>query len=854
MRRGIIFFIAVFLLLLLAPAGIRYLRYYDLGGGNRAQPPAFDPGDITEVPTPAATDYMDDPEPQEGFVLLDQAHENAFTLDEIGYLDGRLAARGFELLHYTGGDLNAALRPANAFVVITPLTDFTLGERQAVSNFVDRGGRLLMVGDPTRFNVIVEEDEFTFSFHLEGDKIPLNSLANEFDIIFNGDYLYNTIENEGNFRNIVLKEGGFAEDALTEGLERLAFYGAHSLEVGSDGVALLTADDNTWSSGTDRPGELALAVSSNGGRALALGDINFLSQPYYTVFDNSQFIARIADFLTEPSTRGFILADFPYFYRNPINLVYTGAPDLGPDAFDEIIALQDAFRDVDQTLSLVAVPQSDRDTLYLGLYNQSDEVAEILSSAGITLTIAPPIGEEKEDEVEAAEESEAESDEVTPEAEETAVRLVESELGKVQMSGTALILLDESQGRRNVIVLAASNDGLENTIDRLLNLVPLNADYALADCLLQNTLALCPTDVVDEEVEAQLETSGVPEEEGEEEEEEEEEEGEETGGDIDAVDQGSIGLDETVEGTLAEGEAHAWTFSDGPATIDIVVESGEELDAILELYNPDNQLIESSDSGFTGENEEILGVDIPDEEEYTILIRDFFEDGGSYTLTVSMGEPGEESASEGIFIFADDDGAPLTTGFTSVETLVALLADEHEVTTWVSSEDGPLEADAPQGYELIIWDSGDYRNEDGFFDEDGAVILNALEEGGNLLVTGSSPTLFGDTELAALADVEVAGADPVLLDGLTVGEIFELDQTYDAVLSDVLSSDTEENSVAFFLRGPASEESGNVTGIAIEEEFNEQRTIFLLVPFIALPDDVQELLLDNFINWFGVGQ
>ena len=870
MRKGLIY-LSVFLLLLVIPSGVRFLRYYNLGGVERIQPPPYAAENVPQVPTPAMAAFVDEPQTGKGLVLLDEAHENSFTADEISYLDGRLSARGFELLPYSGGELATALRPASAFVVITPLRPFNREEIQAVSDFVARGGRLLLIGDPTRFNLIVEEDLFSFSFTFETDRLPLNSLANEFDIIYNDDYLYNTVENEGNFRNIILKETGFADTALVTDLEQLVFYGSHSLQVGPTGSVLLAADDNTWSSATDRPGDLALAATSREGQVLALGDVHFLFAPYYTVFDNSRFIAQIADFLTEPRSRHFVLADFPYFFGGPVNLVYMGAPDLGPDAFDEIIALQEAFRQAGQELTLAATPDPDGDTLYLGLYNQSEEVAELLASADIALTIDPPVlvtevispgpGETagvadeeappQEAEVEAAETAPAENE--TDEADMT--RLIESSLGNVQMSGTAIILLDEQNGRRSVVVLAASGDGLENTVNRLLDLIPFDATAALAGCLLQDDLALCPTSVGNEVVEAELESGGTPDtaEAPAEEAPAEEAPAEEAAIPLDATDQGPIEIGESVTGMLAEDEKHAWTFSGGPATIDITVESGDDLDSVLELYNPDNELIDSSDANFTGENEELAGVEIADDSDYTIVVRDFFNDGGAYTLTVSAGEPGEESDNQGILIFADDDGVPLTSGFTSAEAMAALLGTEYEVTIWVSTEDGPLQEDTLAGYELLVWDSGDYRTEAGLLDEDTAIILDYLERGGDVFITGVAPPLLGDLQLAPLSDLEIAGDDPVLLDGLVAGEIVELDQSYDAVLSELLSENTEEGSVAFFLRGPNSEGSGYVVGLAAgENEFHNQKTVILLAPFVGLPADIQETLLGNIVMWFGL--
>ncbi|MAT98731.1 MAG: hypothetical protein CL608_16435 [Anaerolineaceae bacterium] len=898
MRRGLILLL-VFILLLIGPTAVRYLQHYNLGGGDRAEPPSYDVAAVVEsVPTPASAAFVDAPEMFGGLVLLDQAHNNAFTLDEIGYLDGRIAARGAEMVSYTGGDLATALRAVNAFVVITPLEQFSAREVQAVEGFVRRGGRLLLLGDPTRYEVVVEEDLFTLNVFVETDKIPLNSLANSFDIIFNGDYLYNTSENEGNFRNIIVNEAGFADSTMTAELEQVVLYGSHSLQVGVGAETLFAGDDNTWSSATDRPGGLTMAATSAGGQVLAVGDIQFLMDPYYTVLDNGRFIAQIADFLTEPVQRDYTVADFPYFFAEEIDLVYTGAPQLGPDAFDEIITLQASLRQAEKELSLSTADDQNGDAIYLGLYNQSEEVAEMLADAGISLTIDPAILtaaetaalEETEDtddepEVEDTEAEEPETDEEPADegaedeepAEETFDRLIQSSLGNVQMSGTALILLDESGSERQLVVLASSNDGLESAVNRLLDLIPFDAEYALADCLLQDNLALCPTDVANEEVEAELITGGQLEDDGEDEEEPADDEEEEEAADeeeeedldepveIDATDQGSIGLGETVEGTLSEDETFSWTFADGPAVIDITVTSGEDLDAVLELYDPDNVFLAASDSGFTGEDEAIIGVEIPDDGNYTIVLSDFFDDGGEFTLTVEEssetpadeGEDEDEESSEDvtIFLFVDDDGDPIEDGFTSQAELETLLEETYTVETWVSTVDGPLSLEVLEEVDLLIWDSGDYLEPEGFFDEDTVVIFEYLDTGRPIMITGSSPTIFGDIGLSSVSDLEFAGDDEILLEGFTAGVTIELDDPHDFIFADFLAEDLEPGSTAFLVRGPSSDDSGNVVGLASFDELNnDQQTIFLLMPFSLLPEDVQEPLLNNMLVWFGFAE
>lgn len=904
--RKFIILLLVFVLLLVAPSAWRYFQFYKLSKPERTIPTAFNAESVQLVPTPSSTDFVDVPEVGDGLVLLDLSHDNAFTMEEIGALDGRLAQRGSELVPFTSGDLQTALRSVNAFVVITPLDSFTTDEIQAVTDFVERGGKLLMMGDPTRFNVSFEETDVSFELVYERDQIPLNSLANAFDIIFNGDYLYNTLENEGNFRNIILNSDGFGETAVTDGLEQVAFYGSHSLQIGQGATAVLRGDENTWSSATDRPGGLILAASSHDNNVLALGDIHFITEPYYTVFDNGRFISQISDFLTDNQQREYVLADFPYFFTQDINLIYTGSPELGPDAFDEIIQLQDAFRQAGQTLSVASEPTNNTDTLYLGLYNQAETVADFLASADINLIIDPPLEveemedetedetEEAEDEAVSEDESEedddAKADEEAEDADEPTeseeqseiMRLVESEIGRVQMSGTALILFHEDGNDRSVIVLAASADGLESATARLLNLIPQDAEFVLGDCLLQTHMALCPTDVSNEEVEPELLTGGEvdePEEEEDEEAEEdpaEEEEDEDDEGDegddegddepaddIDAEPQGTIGLGETVEGELLDSEAHAWTFSDGPVTIDIVLDGDSDLDAILELYSADNELLESADNTFSGDSEELLNIEIEDDSDYIIVVRDFFTDGGSYTLTVSeastSGEEEEEEEEEpdtneeaSVFIFIDDDGDALTSGFTSQEILEDAFS-AFNPTVWVSSVDGPLSIEVMEGHSFLIWDSGDYEDPDGFFGEDVGIILEFLDSGADIIVTGSYPSFFSGSLTAELSEVEVFGTDPVLLDGLEDGQLITLAEPTEVVLSEVLIEDIEIDDGVSMLAWPADTEGeGTLVALAGVDSFSEQKTMFILMPVSLLPDEVLEPLLENIITWFGL--
>ncbi len=889
MRRGIIA-VFVFLLLLVLPTAARYGQYYSWGTAERTPPPAYDPAAVVQsVATPPSSQFVDEPETGDGVVLLDVAHNNLFDLDDIASLNGRLSARGMRVQSFSGGDLARTLRAVNAFVIIAPTMDFTDAEVQAVTQFVNRGGRVMLVGDPTRFNVSFDEtDPFATSVTVETDEIPLNTVATAFDITFLGDYLYNTQENEGNFRNIILNEDGFGESALTAGLETVVFYGAHSLRVGPTAKVLLAGDDRTWSSATDRPGGLTLAATSRDERVLAVSDLHFMNEPYFTVYDNGRFIAQIADFLAE-SSREYTLADFPYLFADEVDLVYTDAPDLGAGAFGTIIPLQDGFRGIGKELTLTGTAVANKDTLQLGLYNQSQSVSDILERNGITLLIDPPIVDEDETKMDGGEDAPAEEDieeteETAEESEDTAVdeeeddaetdpaveeevevvRIVQSDLGNIEMSGMALILLDETGNNANVIVLAASTAGLDNTISRLLSLIPLDAEYALAECLVQENLALCPTNIADEEVGLELITSSVTvtsDDETEEVDSEDEMEVDTPTIELDAAIQGNIGLGETVEGELGTAEKQGWVFAEGPAIIDVTLQPSAEMDVVLELYGTNNELISSSDQSFTSDAETLLAIEIPDDGEYTIVVREFFDVAGPYSLTVEGEpfEPNEEEEEEeeigasdlNIFYFTDDDGDPIEDGFTSVDALTPFLS-AYEVQFWSSTVDGPLAEDTMADADFIIWDSGDYQDAEGFLGDDVGIIFTYLEQGIPIFFNGSSPTILGEIELASLSDLEIVSNDPILTNGYEAGEIIVLEEAHDVAMADFLVEDADDTAVPFMLRGAGSEATGNIIAVASIDEFNnDQQSVILMLPFVLLPEAAQTLFFENMIAWFG---
>ncbi len=213
-----------------------------------------------------------------GKVLIDMSHGNNFNAEELNFLASRIIARGYSVEYARNtSNLKNNLSTATSFVVISPSSPFPASDINAVKDFINSGGRMLLLSDPTR-------------------KSEINSLASEFGILFWNDYLYNLKENDGNFKYIYLSE--FAESDITKGLKKIVFYTSSSVY----GKGIIFTDSNTYSSSRGLKGRYSAAAISEDSKVLAIGDVTFLSEPY-NVLDNNRLIYNIADFLTTQVAR-----------------------------------------------------------------------------------------------------------------------------------------------------------------------------------------------------------------------------------------------------------------------------------------------------------------------------------------------------------------------------------------------------------------------------------------------------------------------------------------------------------------------------------------------------------------------
>ncbi|MGH2582850.1 MAG: hypothetical protein ACRDFQ_08130 [Anaerolineales bacterium] len=368
-----------------------------------------------------------------GTVVIDTAHINNFRPAELTLLFGRITAAGGQVQYHRSGSLSEALRGARAYVVISNVSAFDAEDVTAVESFVRDGGRLLIVGDPTRLS----------------DTFSLNSLAGRFGIVYQDDYIYNLVDNDGSYLNVYLRN--IEDSPLSEGVREIVVRAAHSLRA-SEGI-IVSGDENTFSSLRETAGGVAAVALTTGGSVLALPDLTFLTPPYNTFADNDRFIDNVVTFLLSGQPE-FELLDFPHVFGNAAQIVVLDS-ELLSEAFQDISALRQLLDGSGVETSLDDSLFEDEASIILGTYDTLDaRTQNLLLDDGVRLLSFRDV-------------------------------LVIPDAGELSRVGTTLFHLHRAEnGAYELIILG---DGVETLRDGLRILL----EGRLEECRLHPNTALC---------------------------------------------------------------------------------------------------------------------------------------------------------------------------------------------------------------------------------------------------------------------------------------------------------------------------------------------------------------------------
>lgn len=469
------------IVVILVVIGGRYLYY------NNQSSYAAPDRPLPEVEFDAAAvsprrEVVDNPKASKGVVAIDFNHSNALFPEELNILLSKVVNRGFSyelILPQADGaaaadgstddqSLAGKLRYSTALILPLPRVEYTPAEVAEIKNFIEKGGRVMIIGDPTR-TVVVE---------------ALNSIAGAFGVIYANDYLYSQVNNDNNYRNVVYTN--FQDSPLTKGLDKdhkVIFYAGGSLT--APGHEIIMGDETTHSSVSEGGRKVASAALTTNNQVLALTDLTFFTEPYSAAESNGLFINNIADFLTG-GRRDFELKDFPFFLNPQVDLVYDNSLVLNSQ-LDKSVKLKEFLEKNEHTVTFTDKVGDKNDTIFVGRFDKIDTIKDYLADGGITI-----LGLDQKSEAEAkAEEmatAEAEVSDQPPSKEARFItgRIQIQGIGDLERGGSTLFYLDRKEGRNVLIILSDTPETNADAFDILF-------ENRLSECRLSDIIAVCQT-------------------------------------------------------------------------------------------------------------------------------------------------------------------------------------------------------------------------------------------------------------------------------------------------------------------------------------------------------------------------
>ncbi len=483
--------------------GTRYISYGATASAYTPPEHALSNVSLESIDTAPRLETVDEPTVSEGVVVIDFAHRNALYPEELNILLSKIVSRGYsyELLLPTDEDEEGAdsqtlidkLRYADTLILPLPRTLYTDEEINEIERFVENGGKILIIGDPTR----------------TVDVTGLNSVSAPFNIIYVNDYLYSldADTNDNNYRNVAYSN--FADSPVTEGLSteaKVVFYSGSS--VSAPGYEIIFGNDNTFSSISESGRQMAAAALSANDQVMALTDLTFLSEPYSAVESNGTFINNVADLLTS-GERTFELKDFPYFLNNDVDVVFDDSLVFNSQ-FEDSVKLKDFLESTERTVNFTNEISGKNDVIFIGRFDQIEAVEEYLAAENIylipeveelELVPAEMLAEDEDNDDEALEEEEDDEEEAfahvsaeepDKDADQDFVegRIEIEGVGELEMGGSTLYSLHKD-GDRNIIVILSDNPDTNADAFELL----LSNEFA--ECTASATVAVCQTEEPD---------------------------------------------------------------------------------------------------------------------------------------------------------------------------------------------------------------------------------------------------------------------------------------------------------------------------------------------------------------------
>jgi len=349
---------------------------------------------VTPIPVSQANVTVDG-ELRRGPVIVDLAHYAAVERNRFQPLASALAERGVDLRFWLptvslddvtqfadfpdqSEALQRDLSSASALIVVSPYFLYSEKEVQVVTQFLADGGRLLIISDPD-----IESDAAR----------DTNSLAAPLNVVFNEDYLYDTVDNDENYTYFF--QGDFYDLAEPLAGSRIAFYGGRSI----DGAVIPQLRSASTTLSSLRAGQTRFTTGAVGGveahgsqgRVLALSDFDVLTDPYVARHDNRRLLTFVAEFLAG-GERSHSIADFPAALGKEVALVVDDSAPVGAQGVRTAAEIQRVLELSGRRLRLGptswvsnTIAADGNDLIYVASYEAAARTTLLLAELGLRL-------------------------------------------------------------------------------------------------------------------------------------------------------------------------------------------------------------------------------------------------------------------------------------------------------------------------------------------------------------------------------------------------------------------------------------------------------------------------------------
>lgn len=215
----------------------------------------------------------------ENVVFVDVSHKNIFIYEILGAFWSKLIENNMKV-YFTDiqslANYMTYIGMPKALIIICPNSPFNYYEINIIKNYVIRGGKLILIYDPS----IVPS-------------IYINMLAQEYGMYFSEGYLYDMKHNYGVYRNIIVRK--FTNHILTSNITELTLFTAAQVYGGEKGLAYTF--NTTYLSLLDVKG-IYTPIAING-KVLAIGDLTFMLDPFQDISNNKTFLENLIKFIKE---------------------------------------------------------------------------------------------------------------------------------------------------------------------------------------------------------------------------------------------------------------------------------------------------------------------------------------------------------------------------------------------------------------------------------------------------------------------------------------------------------------------------------------------------------------------------